>query len=103
VDKGWSQTRTVSAPHALKEERDLCSSDLLPIGGDVVPSLVALGVGGLEAEPGDHICGMLSGEVERDQVLIPFLQAGLASGDKCGLRHAWDAGLGDGCARSQRW
>jgi len=42
-----------------------------------------LGVGGLEAEPGDHICGVFSGEVERDQVLIPFLQAGLASGDKC--------------------
>jgi len=42
-----------------------------------------LGVGGLEAEPGDHICGVFSGEMERDQVLIPFLQAGLASGDKC--------------------
>ena len=26
---------------------------------------------------------MFSGERERDQVLIPFLQAGLASGDKC--------------------
>jgi len=42
-----------------------------------------LGFGGLEAEPGDHICGVFSGEMERDQVLIPFLQAGLASGDKC--------------------
>ena len=42
-----------------------------------------MGFGGLEAEPGDHICGVFSGEVERDQVLIPFLQAGLASGDKC--------------------
>jgi hypothetical protein len=49
----------------------------------VVPNRVALGVGGLEAEPGDHICGVFSGETERDQVLIPFLQAGLASGDKC--------------------
>jgi len=48
-----------------------------------VPERVALGVGGLEAEPGDHICGVFSGEQERDQVLIPFLQAGLASGDKC--------------------
>ena len=26
---------------------------------------------------------MFSGEEERDQILIPFLQAGLASGDKC--------------------
>ena len=49
----------------------------------MVPNRVALGVGGLEAEPGDHICGVFSGETERDQVLIPFLQAGLASGDKC--------------------
>jgi hypothetical protein len=49
----------------------------------VVQNRVALGIGGLEAEPGDHICGVFSGEAERDQVLIPFLQAGLASGDKC--------------------
>jgi len=49
----------------------------------VVPNRVALGVGGLEADPGDHICGVFSGEEERNQILIPFLQAGLASGDKC--------------------
>jgi MEDS: MEthanogen/methylotroph, DcmR Sensory domain len=48
-----------------------------------MPDRVALGIGGLEAEPGDHICGVFSGEAQRDQVLIPFLQAGLASGDKC--------------------
>lgn len=57
--------------------------DLLPIGRDVVPNRVALGISGLEAEPGDHICGVFSSEAQRDQVLIPFLQAGLASGDKC--------------------
>ena len=44
---------------------------------------VALGIAGLEAEPGDHICALFSGERERDQILIPFLRAGLASGDKC--------------------
>ena len=49
----------------------------------MVPNRVALGVGGLEADPGDHICGVFSGEEERNQILIPFLQAGLASGDKC--------------------
>ena len=49
----------------------------------MVPNRVALGVGGLEADPGDHICGVFSGEEERDQILIPFLQVGLASGDKC--------------------
>src|SRR5260370_39049256 len=54
----------------------------LPIGSDVVQNRVALGIGGLEAEPGDHLCGVFTGEAERDQVLIPFLQAGLASGHK---------------------
>lgn len=49
----------------------------------MVPNRVALGVGGLEADPGDHICGVISGEEERNQILIPFLQVGLASGDKC--------------------
>src|SRR3984885_2892917 len=52
-------------------------------GSDVVPNRVGLGIGGLEAEPGDHICGVFSGVQERDEVLIPFLQAGLVSGDKC--------------------
>jgi DcmR-like sensory protein len=44
---------------------------------------VTLGIGGIEAELGDHICGLFSGEAQRDQVVIPFLEAGLASGDKC--------------------
>jgi hypothetical protein len=57
--------------------------DLLSIGRDVMPNRLALGIGGLEAEPGDHICGVFSSDAQRDQVLIPFLQAGLASGDKC--------------------
>jgi len=49
----------------------------------MMPNRLALGIGGLEAEPGDHICGVFSSEAQRDQVLIPLLQAGLASGDKC--------------------
>lgn len=48
-----------------------------------MPHRLALGIGGLEAEPGDHICGVFSSEAQRDQVLIPLLRAGLASGDKC--------------------
>jgi hypothetical protein len=44
---------------------------------------IALGFSGIEAELGDHICALHSGELQRDQVLIPFLEAGLASGDKC--------------------
>jgi len=45
--------------------------------------MAPLGIAGLEAEPGDHICALFSGERERDQILVPFLRAGLASGDKC--------------------
>src|ERR1700744_4171394 len=48
-----------------------------------MPNRVGLGIGGLEASPVDHSCAVCSGAQERDQVVIPFLQAGLASGDKC--------------------
>jgi hypothetical protein len=44
---------------------------------------LVLGIGGLEASLGDHICGLYSGEAQRDRIVIPFLKAGLASGDKC--------------------
>ncbi len=43
----------------------------------------ALDVGGIEAALGDHICGLYSNELQRDQILLPFLNAGLAAGDKC--------------------
>lgn len=42
-----------------------------------------LGVTGIEAALGDHICGLYSNQVQRDQILLPFLEAGLAAGDKC--------------------
>jgi hypothetical protein len=48
-----------------------------------VASGIALGVSGLEAEVGDHICGLYAGQFQRDQVVIPFLEAGLTAGDKC--------------------
>jgi hypothetical protein len=51
--------------------------------GRVVSKGLALGVSGIETELGDHICALHSGEFQRDQVLILFLEAGLASGDKC--------------------
>lgn len=44
---------------------------------------ITLGVGGINAQLGDHICGLYSGEIQRDQVMLPFLEAGLASGEKC--------------------
>jgi hypothetical protein len=47
--------------------------DLLSIGRDVMPNRVALGIGGLEAEPGDHICGVFSSEAQAWDVLMKRL------------------------------
>lgn len=44
---------------------------------------ISLGVNGLEVDVGDHICGLYAGQPQRDQVVIPFLEAGLTAGDKC--------------------
>jgi hypothetical protein len=44
---------------------------------------VDFGVHGLKVGVGDHLCGLYAGPAQRDQVLIPFLTAGLRSGDKC--------------------
>lgn len=41
------------------------------------------GIQGVEAGLGDHICGLYAGNEQRDQMLMPFLEAGLRSGDKC--------------------
>ena len=38
---------------------------------------------GLELHPGDHICAFYREPAERDEILIPFLAAGLRSGGKC--------------------
>jgi hypothetical protein len=40
------------------------------------------GVSGLEVRTGDHICALYRG-AERDDILVPFLEAGLRTGDKC--------------------
>jgi hypothetical protein len=42
-----------------------------------------LGISGAQAAVGDHICGLYAGREQRDQILKPFLETGLASGDKC--------------------
>lgn len=44
---------------------------------------VALGIAGLEVDPGDHLCGLYAGERERDELIVPFLRAGLRAGNKC--------------------
>lgn len=41
------------------------------------------GLTGIKAALGDHICGLYSNQVQRDQIVLPFSEAGLAVGDKC--------------------
>jgi hypothetical protein len=43
---------------------------------------VTLGIPGLEMQTGDHVCAFYRGQ-ERDELLIPFLEAGMRTGDKC--------------------
>jgi MEDS: MEthanogen/methylotroph, DcmR Sensory domain len=43
---------------------------------------VTLGIPGLELSVGDHVCAFYRGS-ERDEILVPFLQDGLRTGDKC--------------------
>ncbi len=44
---------------------------------------IALGLPGVTLEPGDHICAFYRGAEGRDEVLLPYLRAGLEAGDKC--------------------
>lgn len=36
-----------------------------------------------EVDPGVHICALFSGPVERDRLLVQFMQEGLSHGDRC--------------------
>ncbi|HEV7825460.1 MAG TPA: MEDS domain-containing protein [Mycobacteriales bacterium] len=44
---------------------------------------VGLGIPGLSAALGSHMCVFYRGSPERDQILVPFLREGLRVGDKC--------------------
>jgi bifunctional DNA-binding transcriptional regulator/antitoxin component of YhaV-PrlF toxin-antitoxin module len=46
-------------------------------------SVVDMGLAGVGLAPGDHVCAIYYGEQERDELLLPFLRAGLRAGDKC--------------------
>ena len=35
------------------------------------------------AGPGDHLCGLYRGERQRDEIMLPYLRAGLDRGDQC--------------------
>lgn len=41
------------------------------------------GLPAVALEIGDHICGFFRGPAERDEILLPYLMAGLEAGDKC--------------------
>jgi hypothetical protein len=41
------------------------------------------GLPGVDLEPGDHICALYLGQQERDDIVLPYLRAGLRAGDKC--------------------
>ena len=43
----------------------------------------SLGMPGVSVEPGDHLCAFYMGQQERDDVVLPYLRAGLHAGDKC--------------------
>jgi MEDS: MEthanogen/methylotroph, DcmR Sensory domain len=48
----------------------------------VIDSL-ELGIPGVRLSAGDHVCAFYRGLKERDEILIPYLRAGLQAGDKC--------------------
>jgi hypothetical protein len=41
------------------------------------------GLPGVDLFPGDHVCAMFFGRRERDDIVVPYLEAGLRAGDKC--------------------
>jgi len=44
---------------------------------------VDVGIPGLSVDPGSHVCAFYSGDSERDEILIPFLQEAKRAGDRC--------------------
>lgn len=48
-----------------------------------VTTTIPLGPPGVSARSGDHICALYRGHEGRDEILLPFLRAGIESGHKC--------------------
>jgi hypothetical protein len=48
-----------------------------------VSQLRESGLPGVDLVPGDHVCAMFFGRPERDDIVVPYLEAGLRAGDKC--------------------
>ena len=51
--------------------------------GGAVSVALDWGITGIKTAPGEHICGLYANQMQRDQIMLPFLAAGLAAGDKC--------------------
>jgi hypothetical protein len=45
--------------------------------------MVATGLAGIAMDVGDHVCAFYRGDRQRDEILLPYLRAGLRAGDKC--------------------
>jgi MEDS: MEthanogen/methylotroph, DcmR Sensory domain len=41
------------------------------------------GIDGVTLQPGDHVCGLFFGWLDRDKLLVPFFRTGLRAGDRC--------------------
>ena len=48
-----------------------------------VTDTLEFGVPGVPMEQGDHICALYVTQKERDEIMLPFLRAGLQAGHKC--------------------
>jgi hypothetical protein len=44
---------------------------------------IDLGISGVRLSEREHICGFYRGPAERDEILLPYLRAGLSAGDAC--------------------
>ena len=53
------------------------------IEGGLWGASLKFGIPNVSFETGDHICGFYRGRAERDEILFPYLRAGLEAGDKC--------------------
>jgi hypothetical protein len=48
-----------------------------------VEQKIDLGIHGVTARAGEHLCGLYLGSEQRDELILPYLRTGLLAGDKC--------------------
>ena len=41
------------------------------------------GIDGVTLHPGDHVCGLFFGWLDRDKLMVPFFRTGLLAGERC--------------------